>query len=357
MKKMISLVLVMALCLGLLVSCSASQTTTAATTAKATTAAAVTTAAAATTAAGATTVSAIKEEDLKIMIVAKNLADPFCNWLITMCTKRMTDQYPKIKFKMVDQQGDPANSQPIIDQAILGGYNAMVYQKVSGSQNTDAMLQAAAAKGLKVCIVNNPINDGVSCASFAPEFTMGSMIGAEAAKNLPQNAKVVVLMSTPSLYASEERRKGYEEALFKKRPDVTILDTKNVEAWNKAIAISTMDDWCQRFPQIDGVISMNDGMVLGAIEAAKADKRDLTKMQFYGIDGLADGCLSIQKGELTATILQDAVDMGYSGVDMAVKIAKGEITKPTNHEIVPVLITKSNIETYIKMHKDTGVIK
>ena len=118
-----------------------------------------------------------------------------------------------------------------------------------------------------------------------------------------------------------------------------------------------MEDWFQRFPQIDGVVSMNDGMALGAIEAAKANQRDLSKMQFYGIDGLADGCLSIDADELTATVLQDAESMANAGIDIAIKIAKGELEEPEKFEIVPTLITKENVEVYIEMHRKNGLIK
>lgn len=305
---------------------------------------------------GVVTVGA-QEKELKIMLVAKNLADPYSSWLMTMAEKTMEEDYPEIKYKLLDQQSDPANTQQIIDQAIVEEYDSMVLQKVSGSQNTDSIFQDAADRGLYIAIINNTVDDGVTSSAFAPEYEMGFMVGEVAAKNLPENAKVVVLMSTPSLFSSEERRRGYQDALFNERPDVTILDEANIEGWKKDLAISKMEDWCQRFPEIDGVISMNDGMALGAIEAAKANQRDLSKMQFYGIDGLADGCLSIEADELTATVLQDAAAMAKAGVELAVKIAKGELTEPEKVEIVPVLITKDNVEEFIEMHRKNGLIK
>ena len=301
--------------------------------------------------------SAAEDGGLRILIVAKDLTDPFCVWLINMAEKRMREEYPDISYRIVDQMGDAANSQPIVDQALLEGFDALLLHKVTGSQNTDAMLQDAARQGLFTVTINNDVDDGVSSSSFAPEYTMGYMIGAEAAKRLPQNAQVVVLMSTPATFTSEERRRGYEDSLFRVRPDITILDTRHCEAWRKELAIQAMEDWCQRFPQIDGVISMNDGMALGAIEAMKADRRDIRNVQFYGIDGLADACLSILEGEQTASILQDAVDMGYNGVDIAVRIAKGELRTPIKYEITPILITSDNIDHFIQLHRETGVIR
>ena len=118
-----------------------------------------------------------------------------------------------------------------------------------------------------------------------------------------------------------------------------------------------MSDWCQRFDTIDGIISCNDGMVLGAIEAAKSDNRDVQKMQFYGIDGLADGCLSIEAGEMTASVLQNAEEMAKYGVELAVKTAQNPDMPAEKKELEPTLITKDNIDEMLEMHRKTGIIK
>ena len=116
-----------------------------------------------------------------------------------------------------------------------------------------------------------------------------------------------------------------------------------------------MDDWLQVYDEIDAVLAMNDGMALGCIEACKADGRDLSQMQFYGIDGLGDACLSIQAGELTASVLQDANDMGENAARMIYDM----ITKNAPREeylITPIKIDESNVEEIIAIHKETGAL-
>ena len=296
-------------------------------------------------------------EKVKIMLIAKNLADPFCAWMFTMAQKHLDEDYPDVEYKLIDQRQDAANMDAAFDQALIEGFNSFVFHSVSGSLNTSDLMKRLQAEGLVGAHINNDPSDGISSVSCAPEYAMGSMIGSVAAEMLPEGAKVVILMSTPSNYASEQRRLGYEDALFKARPDVVILDQKNCEAWSKDIAIKTTEDWCQRFPEIDAVISVNDGMALGALEALKSDGRDLSKIQFFGIDGLADGCLSIEKGEMTASVLQDGTDMAYAAVDLAIGIAKGEITEPQKHDVVPIIINQDNVAEMIQMHKDNGLLK
>ena len=293
----------------------------------------------------------------KVMIIAKKLADPYCTWLMSMCEKYMQEEWPEAEYVILDQEGDPANTESFYDQAMLDNYDVVILQKVSGSQDTDALLQSYAEQGLRSVVINNEVSDGVSCNVIYPEYGMGTLVAQQAAKNLPENAKVCILKSTPSLFSSEQRAQAYIDMIEKDRTDIEILDIQNCEGWNKDIAINVMSDWCQRFDQIDAVLSANDGMVLGAIEAAKADGRDVQAMQFYGIDGLADGCLSIEAGEETASVLQDAAAMAKTGVELAMKLYADPKMEAVKVELDPVLITDENIGEFIAMHKSTGVIK
>lgn len=293
----------------------------------------------------------------KVMVIAKNLTDPYSTWLLNMCEKFMKESWPEAEYVVFDQQGDPANTESFYDQAVLDHYDLVILQKVSGSQDTDALLQGYADQGIRSIVINNEVSDGVSCSVFFPEYTMGALAASYAAEMLPENAKVCILKSTPSLFSSEERTRAYTDMLAADRPDVEILDTQNCEGWSKDTAINIMSDWCQRFDQIDAVLSANDGMVLGAIEAAKADGRDTQAIQFYGIDGLADGCLSIQAGEETASVLQDATAMAKSAVELAKQLYQNPDMEAVKEELEPVLITPENVEQYIEMHRENGVIR
>lgn len=294
---------------------------------------------------------------IKIMIMAKKMADPFCTWLMSMTEKTLKENYPDVEYTIVDQAGDPANTEIFYDQALLDGYDAVLLQKVSGSQNTDDLLQRFAEQGLRTVLMNNDVNDGVSSTAFAPEYTMGEMLAKYACTILPENAKICILKATPSLFSSEQRALAFTDVLASERPDVEILDIQNVNDWDKALAITVVGDWCQRFEQIDAVLSCSDGMVLGAIEACKADGRDVQEMMFFGIDGLADGCLSIEAGEETASILQDATAMAQEGVRLVMELVSNPDMETAKAEITPILITVDNVEEMLQMHRDNGVIQ
>lgn len=297
------------------------------------------------------------DKPVKILISAKNMADPFYSWLCNSTVEALRKARPDAEYKVVDLMGDPANTQQLIDQAVLEDYDALIFDKVNHGQNTDAMLREAKRQGLSTVITNfSGGTDGVSSSSGASNYLLGNQVGAKAAELLPKNAKICVVLSSPADTGSDDRWRGYQDALKEAgRDDIEILDVKNNDGWAKEKAMRLMDDWLQIYPGIDGILAMNDGMALGCIESCKADGRDLSAMQFYGIDGLGDACISIEANELTASVLQDAMDMGTNAIRIALGMIDGSITTE-EYLIKPIVITKGNVQEIIAIHKANGAL-
>lgn len=290
---------------------------------------------------------------IKVIIGASNMADPFYSWLANSTAKAFGENYPEVEYKIVDLQGDDANVPTAIEQAMIEGYSGLIIDKPTHAQNTDQLLQDAHAEGVYTVLSNNSnVQDGVSSSSGASNYILGEAIGKQASETLPENAKICVLLSSPGDQGSEDRWKGYQDALEAAgRSDIEILDLKNNDGWAKEKAMNIMEDWLQIYPEIDGVLAMNDGMALGAIEACKADGRDVQNMQFFGIDGLEDACMSIEAGELTASVLQDAGEIGGNAARIVMEMISGKITEPEEFLAEPISITKANVSEIMALHE------
>lgn len=103
----------------------------------------------------------------------------------------------------------------------------------------------------------------------------------EALKNLPDDANVVVLLGPSGNTDSIERRRAYEDVIFSKNENITILD-EQIGDWEKSKGMEYMENWLQVHDDIDAVLSMNDAMAIGAYEAAK-DAGVADNIQFYGV--------------------------------------------------------------------------
>ena len=98
--------------------------------------------------------------------------------------------------------------------------------------------------------------------------------------------------------------------------------------WNANAATEAMGGWATKFgTQIDMVVSNNDGMAMGAIEALKVAGYfgdDGKYMPVFGVDALPEALDLINAGEMAGTVLNDPLGQGGAAVDLAVNYANGK---------------------------------
>jgi erythritol transport system substrate-binding protein len=93
--------------------------------------------------------------------------------------------------------------------------------------------------------------------------------------------------------------------------------------WSQTEAFDKMETLLQANPDITGVISGNDTMAQGAAAALKAAGKSLVVV---GLDGSPEAVESIKSGQISATVLQPAVQMARTAVDQADAFAKSGST-------------------------------
>ena len=109
--------------------------------------------------------------------------------------------------------------------------------------------------------------------------------------------------------------------------------------WDRANAMDIVQTFLGTGIPFDIIVSNNDEMALGAIEALRAV--DMMHIPVIGVDATPHGVNSILAGELAASIFQDAEALGRITTEKAVALANGEI--PETHTWIPfVLVTAEN---------------
>jgi len=215
------------------------------------------------------------------------------------------------------------------------------------------------AAGIPVIITNPRIPDNaimaVTNSVDADPYEQGAVVARYALNVIPQNAKVVVLRGPDGNLHSVERRRSWAQEFFAKRPDVTIV-AEQVGHWNKDEGMRYMEDWVQAYPQIDAVVSMNDNMAMGALEAVKGNSK-FNSLLAFGVDGDAAAALLIQEGRMTATAFQNADELAKKNMELANAILTGAQKTILNTDIVCPMYNKANIDELIAVHKKTGAIK
>ena len=187
----------------------------------------------------------------------------------------------------------------------------------------------------------------------------GAGLEARAVDEVPENANVVVLKGPSGNYHADKRREAWDENFFSKRTDVKIL-YEDFANWNSDEALTLMESWVQAGTHIDAIISMNDNMAAGAIEAIRENKDYFNEdgtanFLAYGVDGTAQGCLLIKEGLFTSTALQSAADLAEKNLEYAEKVVNGEMeVTDVNDYVDAPEINADNVDDYIQIYIDNG---
>ncbi len=289
----------------------------------------------------------------RVAYIARAQADSFAAWLANSVVEEAA-KYDNMTVDVFDGQASDDKENSLIENAITNKYDAIVIQPNNGEAQRPYAEKAVAA-GI-VTITTNARISGIEGASSvdADPYAQAAVNAQLAVEQVPQNANVVVLLGPPGNFHADERRKSWQAEFFDKRPDVKIVG-EEIANWNKDEAMNAMETWVQANDKIDAIISMNDNMAAGALEAVK-DKAAFASILSYGVDGTAEACLLIKEGKMTSTSLQSAYDLASTILSTLDKLLTGQ-EKQIDTDIDCPLITKDNVDQYIEMHKKAGAIK
>lgn len=152
---------------------------------------------------------------------------------------------------------------------------------------------------------------------------------------------VVVLQGPIGQSAEIDRTQGIKTVLAK-NPGIHLLAIQPAN-WDRTQAYNIMQDWLSRYgTQIDGVISENDDMAIGAIRAMKMKGISLP---VAGTDGIKDGMRAVKNGTEIETNLQDAALELGEAVQVAVDHLQGKPVPQVGLLDMP-SITKTNVDHY-----------
>ena len=307
----------------------------------------------------------------RVCFVARASADTFAAWMTTEM-QAAAKQYDDIELTCVSGEGDDNTENGLLEDCITQEYDLVIVQSNNNAAQAPYVKQLVDA-GIPV-ITTNPtthqsdldgsdddsVMEGTGTVDADP-IEQAKVSAERAVEEVPENANVVVLRGPSGNYHAEKRREAWDTYFFKERPDVTIL-YEDYANWNSDEALALMESWVQSGTHIDAIISMNDNMAAGAIEAIRKDtdyvNADGTTSFFaYGVDGTAQGCLLIQEGLLTSTALQNAAELAEMNMDYAHKVVTGEmeVTEVNDYVDAPE-INADNVEEYIQIYIDNGEI-
>ena len=146
----------------------------------------------------------------------------------------------------------------------------------------------------------------------------GKQGGRYLASLLHKGDKVALILGAPGNPSTTDRVTGAQQELEKAGMVIAAVQPAYSD---RERGMTVMQNILQANPDIKGVFSSNDEMALGALRALKQAGKDIPVI---GFDAIGDACKSILAGEMAGSVAQAPYDMGRLGIEMAIKLSKGE---------------------------------
>jgi ABC-type sugar transport system substrate-binding protein len=258
-----------------------------------------------------------------------------------------------VSLQSEDAQNDVARQLSQIQNFIAQQVSALIVNPVD-TDATPAMTRLAAEAGIPLVYVNRvpaDLDKLPRTAAFvgSDEGEAGTLQAREVCRLLreagKEEAAIVIMMGELSNQAARQRTKAVHDVVATPECSFMKIVAEQTGNWRRTEGQDLMTNWISAGIPFDAVVSNNDEMAIGAIQALKGAGYDLRTVVVAGIDGTRDALAAMRAGELDVTVFQNAAAQGKGAVDTALKLARGEAVEQTVW--VPFeLVTPANVAEY-----------
>ena len=224
---------------------------------------------------------------------------------------------------------DAAKEVELINTYLAQKIDGLVIAPLNAAASV-AALRDADAQGMKVALTNIDLNDAefIVAGYTSNDYNNCHLAGTEAAeiikeKNVEGTLKVAILQFASQLPdISKSRVDGYLDALTEN--GIAFEVVANQDAWLQDTALETASSIITVNPDLDVIITVNDGGTIGSVTAVtNAGLAD--KIMVFGHDG-SDQISSMVLDEaspLQSVIAQDPYGQGFKAMTALIDAIKG----------------------------------
>jgi ribose transport system substrate-binding protein len=275
-----------------------------------------------------------------IAVFTKNLTNPAYEAFRIAADKVADTTGVKIQHYVPKQPDNVDEQKAMVEQALKDRPDAVIFIPVDDVAMVDSVKKLNDAK-IPVVLVSNPLPGSFVTYVGADDFEIGYREAKYLFENLGGKGKIVVIEGVPVAPTNRERVRGYKRA-FAGFPGIEVL-ASGVGNYQQPEAKRVMAKFLVDYPQIDAVLSANDGMALGALEALKEANRTAVVI---GINGILPAVKLIGTGALLASVDFNMFKIGCVATRAAVRHIKGE-PLPEQILLPAEIIDKTNYRAWL----------
>lgn len=290
--------------------------------------------------------AATAQEAPTVAVVVKDTTSPFWQTVMAGACEAGEALGATVNVTGPTTEADIAGQIGILENAVTTGADAVVLAPTNAEGLGAAVTEAAAS--VPVFLIDSKANSDAYASLLATDNVAGGRLAAEAmvqaltAKNGSATGTVAIVSYGPGASTLDERIQGFEEGLAELAPEVEVVTTR-VGDFQTTTALNDTNDVLTAFPDVDGIYADALFTGLGASQAISESGRvgDPVLVSFDSSDVLEQ---AVRDGVAHALIVQNPYQMGYGGVENAVKSIGGEDV-PEFLDTGVAMITLDNVDT------------
>lgn len=245
-----------------------------------------------------------------------------------------------VEINIVDAGNDTAKQTTDIEDLINSGINVLVVNPVD-SASVGTAVQNAMDAGIKVISVDRTV-EGAEVDTYigTDNVIAGEAVGEELLTYLSEEDSIIILEGVPGSSSAIDRHQGFMNAL---EGNINIVATQTAN-YDRTEGLTVTENLLQAHPDVKAIVSANDEMALGAIEAINASGKVAGEdILVTGFDAGDDAKKAVTDGTMLFTVEQMTVLMGELAVETAVAMINGEDYE-SNLPIDVILLDKEALE-------------
>lgn len=276
----------------------------------------------------------------KIAVIISTLNNP---WFVVL-GETARDRAVELGYEanMFDSQNDTSKEAAHFDNAIAGGYSAILFNPTD-ADGSIASVKRATEAGIPVFCIDREINstDAATAQLLSDNYSGCVELGKYFVDKVGEEGKYVELLGLVGDNNTWNRSKGFHSVVD--RYEGLKMVAQQSADFDRNKALEVLESILQSHDDINAVFCGNDAMAMGAYQALlAAGKADTVKV--FGYDGSEDVVKSISEGKIAATVMQYPKVMAQTAAEYAHEYLAND--KRDFDQKIPVnvdLVTQENI--------------
>jgi ribose transport system substrate-binding protein len=285
--------------------------------------------------------SALQAKQLNsVGIIVGPLGNPFYVALAKGIETEVKKINPNAKITAVSNDYDLNKDVTAVDTFVASGAD-IIFLDAADSDAIAPTVKRAMAAG--VIVVGIDAGAKGAPVNLTVDNTEAGRISCQyLADKLGHKGNLVIIDSVP-MAAIAQRVQGCKAALAQ-YPDIKILSSEERGDGSRDSGLKVMSALLTRFPDVDGVFTINDQMAIGANLAAKQLHRSI---EITGVDGSPEAEEAL-KGDtmMIGTAAQSPFNVGAQSVKAGYELFEGQKPEKDLVLIKPALVTRAAVGQY-----------